>query len=99
MSAIYSNSEEEHQDHLTQIMKLHEKEKLFGNLKKCTFFSNEVTFLGYVLTSNGICVDDSKLEAIWSWHAPKSIHDVRSFRRLASFCMRFIRNFSSITAP
>jgi len=35
-------------------MKALEKDKLFGNLKKCTFFSNEVTFLGYVMTSNGI---------------------------------------------
>ena len=47
-------------------MKLLEREKLFSNLKKCTFFSNEVTFLGYVLTSNGISVDESKVEAIQS---------------------------------
>jgi len=36
----------EHQEPLAQIMKVLEKEKLFGNLKICTFFSNEVTFLG-----------------------------------------------------
>ena len=61
---IYGKSEEEHQDHLAQIMKVLEREKLFGNLKKCTFFSNEVTFLGYVVTSNGIRVDESKVGAI-----------------------------------
>jgi len=59
-------------------MKVLEKERLFGNLKS-TFFSNEVTFLGYVITSNGIRVDESKVEAIRSWLSPKSIHDVRSF--------------------
>ena len=47
---VYSKSEEEHQQHLTEIMRVLEKEKLYGNLKKCTFFSNEVTFLGYVVT-------------------------------------------------
>jgi len=43
---IYTKNEEEHQSHLAQIMKLLEKEKLFGNLKKSTFFFNDVTFLG-----------------------------------------------------
>jgi len=79
-------------------MKVLEKEKLYGNLKKYTFFSNEVTFLGYVVTFNCIRVDEGKVEAIRSC-TPRSIHDVRSFHRLASFYRRFIRNFSSIMAP
>ena len=69
---IYSKSEEEHQNHLAEIMRVLEKEKLFGNLRKCTFFSNEVTFLGYVVTPNGIQVDESKVEAVRSWPVPKS---------------------------
>jgi len=37
--------------HLTQVMKVLEKEKLYGNLKKCSFFTQEVTFLGYIITA------------------------------------------------
>jgi len=34
---IYSKDEHEHQDNLTQVMHVLEREKLFGNLKKCVF--------------------------------------------------------------
>ena len=73
---VFSKSEQEHQDHLTQVMLVLEKEKLFGNLKKCTFFAHEVTFLGYIISKYGINVDESKIEAIRCWPVPKSIHDV-----------------------
>ena len=63
---IYSKNEEEHQSHLTGIMKVPEREKLFGNLKKCTFFSNEMTLLGYVVTPSLIRVDENKVKAIRS---------------------------------
>ena len=42
------------------------KEKLYGNLKKWKFFANEVTFLGYIVTANGIQVEESKMKAIRS---------------------------------
>jgi len=68
---IYSKSKEEHLDHLTQVVLVLDHEKLFGNLKKCTFFTQEVTFLGYIVSAEGIKVDKSKIEAIQSWQVPK----------------------------
>jgi len=41
---VFSKNEHEHEDHLTQVMLVLKKEKLFGNLNKCTFFTHEVTF-------------------------------------------------------
>ena len=75
-SLIYSKDEHEHQDLLTQVMLVLECERLFGNLKKYAFFTPEVTFLGYIVTGNGMKVDESKIKAIRSWPTPKSIHDI-----------------------
>jgi len=54
---IYSKSEKEHQDHLTQIMLVLELERLYGNLKNCTFLTHGVTFLGYTIFGEGIKAD------------------------------------------
>jgi len=58
---IYNKSEQEHLDHLPQVMMVLDHEKLFRNLKKCTFFTPEVTFLGYIVSAQGIKVDESKI--------------------------------------
>ena len=60
-------------------MMILDKEKLFGNLEKCTLFTPEVTFFGYIITPQGIKVEKSKIEAIQFWPIPKSIYNVQSF--------------------
>ena len=43
------------------------KFSLFANLKKCRFHQEEVRFLGYVVSSKGICMEDKRIEAIKKW--------------------------------
>ncbi|GJW99952.1 putative nucleotidyltransferase, ribonuclease H [Tanacetum coccineum] len=67
---VYSRTETDHQSHLQQLFEVLDREKLYGNLEKCDFFASQVTFLGYLVSAQGIQVDDKKIQAIQDCHSP-----------------------------
>ena len=96
---IYSQSKEDHEQHLKLILELLRDQKLYAKFSKCKFWIREVHFLGHVVNEKGIHVDQPKVEAIKKWEALKTPTEIRQFLGLAGYYRRFIANFSKIAQP
>ena len=74
------------------------KFSLFVNLKKCCFHQKKFWFLGYVVSSEGIHIEDKKIEAVKQWPEPQLVRDIQVFLKFANFYQQFIQGFSRIAA-
>ena len=96
---IYSETAEEHEEHLRVVLSRLREHKLYAKFSKCEFWLKKVPFLDHVLLEDGISVDPSKVQEVMDWKAPTSVHEVRSFLGLAGYYHRFILDFSKISKP
>ena len=64
--------------------------KLYAKFSKCEFWLDSLSFLGHVVSKDGVMVDHSKIEAVKIWVKPTNVSDVTSFVGLASYYRRFI---------
>ena len=66
------------------------KHGLFAKLKKCYFHKYKVRFLGYIVSAQGVRMEDKRIEVVEYWPEPKSIKDIQVFLGFANFYQRFI---------
>jgi hypothetical protein len=96
---IYSRSMEEHEEHLQIVLQQLRKHQLYVMFSKCEFWIKEVSFLGHVVSPEGITVDPSKVKEVLDWKSSSSVTEVQSFLGLAGYYRWFIPNFSKIAKP
>ena len=88
--------------HLSRLAEVFERLKQAG-LKlhgtKCSLFRRRVSFLGHVLSGDGIEVQAEKVKAVRDWPVPKNISELRSYLGMVSYYRKFIPGFANIAAP
>ena len=80
---VYSKNNEDHLEHLRMLFEKLRESQLYANLKKCQFLTNNIQFLGFIVSAEGIKADLVKVQAILEWETPSNIREVRSFHGLA----------------
>ena len=59
----------------------------------------KLLYLGFLISREGLKMDQEKVKAIINWPTPRSISEVRIFHGLASFYRKFIKKLNGICAP
>ncbi|XP_070050383.1 uncharacterized protein [Nicotiana tomentosiformis] len=88
------------QSNITKIMKKRPKtHKLNVKFSKCEFWFESITFLGHVVSSEGIEVDPQKIAAVKNWPRPTTPTEIRSFLGLVGYYRKFVEGFSTLASP
>ena len=96
---VYSKTPEEHLERLEAVFQKLSNVGLKLKPSKCSFFKNEITYLGHLITADGIATDPKNIEAVLKWSQPETVSDVRSFLGFVGYYRRFIKGFSSLSRP
>ena len=96
---VYGKDQAEHDKRLSDVLsRLFERGSVV-NFGKCFFSTKELVFSGFKLSGKGISPDQAKVQAIHDARPPRTATEVRSFLGLVNYCSRFIKDYSTLTAP
>ncbi|KAL0198149.1 hypothetical protein M9458_006689 [Cirrhinus mrigala] len=89
----------EHDDNLERVLELARQVNLRLNPLKCKFRLNEVSYVGYVFSSDGLHADPSKIKAISEMPETTNATSLQRFLGMVNYMGKFIPNLSDISAP
>lgn len=96
---VYGDTLDSHNRNLDVVLDRLSQNKLKVKVSKCHFLKQEINYLGYVISNEGVKMDKSKVNAIMSMQEPKNPKQLKSFLGMAGFYRRFIPNFGIIANP
>ena len=96
---IFSSTFEEHIERLEAVFSRLKQHNLKLKPSKCEFLRSEVTYLGHVVSEEGIRTDPEKTKAVKDWPVPKNVKEVRAYLGFTGYYRRFIKNYANIARP
>jgi len=95
---IGTESEEEHDTIVKEVLKRLEKNNLYVKPEKYMWKVRKVGFLEVIIGPNRIKIK-KKVEGVLNWPTQKNIKETRKFLGLANYYRRFVKDFAKIMRP
>ncbi len=96
---IYFKNIQEHFEHLKQLFDVLEAAGLTLNLSKCNMLQKSITFLGHVVSAEGVRTETAKVEAVQNFPVSTTLKEVQRFLGLAGGTIDLFRTFPKSLHP
>ncbi len=96
---IFSKTFEEHIQRLESVFSRLAEHNLKLKPSKCEFFKTSVSYLGHIVSEEGIGTDPEKISAVESWPAPTNVKELRQYLGFVGYYRRFIKDFAKLVQP
>jgi len=96
---VFSQNEEKQREHAQAILKRIGDTGLMLKAFKCEFHTTETEYLGYVISPQGLRMDEEKIRTIKDWKEPANVKGIQRFLSFPNFYQWFIKDYSKITTP
>lgn len=96
---ITSENEDSHYEHIRMVLERFEKYNVTINIDKCQFFRKQVSFLGHIISTEGIKMDMAKINTIQNFKTPSKKKEIQSYLGFLNFYRKYVKNFAHIIEP
>ena len=96
---IFSQDPASHIERLEAVFQKLKKAELKLMPSKWEFFKKKISYLGHIVSEEGVSTDPKKVEAVLNWPVPKTVYDVRAFLGFIGYYRSFIKDFSKLDFP
>ena len=96
---VTKGNQQEHENELDKILEKLNEENLAINLQKCEFAKEDIVWLGFKVTPNGVTPTKPKCDAILNLEHPKTLKQLRSFMGCIDHLIKFLPNLAKLSEP
>ncbi|GFW45165.1 hypothetical protein TNCV_716671 [Trichonephila clavipes] len=96
---VASSTEEEHSEHLKMVFERFQQYGLRINVSKSVMGAAQVEYLGFLITAEGSRPLPEKVQAIFNYKLPETIHDLQTFLGMINFYRRYLKDAAKTQAP
>ena len=93
---VFSETFEEHLIRLNAVLQKFASAGLKLKPSKCELFKQAITYLGHVVSKDGVATCQNKIQSILDWPEPTTVTEVRSYLGFVGYYRKFIPKFGLV---